>query len=44
MFQRLRLDLDVELSAPLAPNIIQVYSYPCLHIEVKAQVLWISDL
>ena len=35
-------DLDVELSASLAPSIIQVYSYLCLHIEVKAQVLWIS--
>ena len=38
-------DLDVELSESLAPSIIQVYSYLCLHIEVKgeAQVLWISD-
>ena len=37
------LDLDVELSEPLVPSIIQVYSYLCLHIEVKAQVLWTSD-
>ena len=32
-------DLDFEISASLAPNIMQVYSYLYPHIEVKAQVL-----